>query len=146
MKKEYAVAGFTLIELIVVIIILGLLSAIAIPKFINQTTNARIAALNGLGSALNSTVLLAQTEYTAEATQSSTITMSGATVTVSTGIAGGIPTAAAGGIGAAMNTLTGFTPTYASPTVTYNFPTAVTNCNVVYSATTGGAAVTTSGC
>jgi MSHA pilin protein MshA len=45
MKKQQ---GFTLIELVTVIIILGILAAFAIPRFINLTTEARAASIEGL--------------------------------------------------------------------------------------------------
>lgn len=45
--------GFTLIELVLVIIVLGILAVTAAPKFINLKTDARIAALKGLNGALH---------------------------------------------------------------------------------------------
>ncbi len=46
--------GFTLIELIIVIIILGVLSVTAVPKFININTDARITTLETLEGAMRS--------------------------------------------------------------------------------------------
>ena len=46
--------GFTLIELVIVIAIIGILSAVAIPKFIDLTSNAKIAATTAIAGALSS--------------------------------------------------------------------------------------------
>jgi len=41
--------GFTLVELLIVIVILGILAGIVIPKFSGRTEQARVAALNMVG-------------------------------------------------------------------------------------------------
>lgn len=47
-------AGFTLIELVVVIVILGILAITAAPKFLNMQGDAREATLNGVKAAIQS--------------------------------------------------------------------------------------------
>ena len=75
--------GFTLIELVVVITILGTLAAFAIPRFMNLHGAAREAALNGmLGSIRSAATLANSVSRTQQLPPNAPIQMEGAAITM----------------------------------------------------------------
>jgi len=135
MRKSQS--GFTLIELVIVIVILGLLTAVALPRFTNLQTEARIAKMNAaLGSIRAGAMTAHAVQMAQQGAAAASVTLEGVAIPMSIGY----PTATTASIGEAAgitsnpdytvtvsdgNTYT-VTPDLSHPNcaITYTVPTA----------------------
>lgn len=131
--------GFTLIELVVVITILGILTAIALPRFAALQTEARIAKMNGALASIKAAAVLAHSIQLAQNLAPDTaVTMEGPTGNIA--MKNGYPTTALASIGRAAGlvddagtAIPGFVPEATSATVFTVTPDAEhEDCSITY--------------
>jgi len=140
--------GFTLIELVMVIVILGILAAFALPRFADLGGEARAASIQGAAGSVKSASAIAHSAWLATG-NASPVDMDGVNIIMS---AAGYPKAALGDITAAAQIDTidfTFTPGTKDGVFTITDFTAdpVSECQFTYGETTGQVTgIVTTGC
>ena len=129
-------AGFTLIELVIVIVILGILAVTAAPKFLNLQRDARVSTLKGLKAAMESSASIVYSKAVIKGVE-----VSGASSVDGISTVYGYPTQTVGGIDKAVDLSTDDWASAATSTGFAFWPADLASsvsasCNVNYKAPT----------
>ncbi|MEZ9140856.1 MULTISPECIES: prepilin-type N-terminal cleavage/methylation domain-containing protein [unclassified Shewanella] len=76
--------GFSLIELVIVIVILGLLAATAIPRFLNVTEDAQNASVDGVAGGLATAVGFVRAQWEVDGRRNTSVILDGTVVSLDT--------------------------------------------------------------
>ena len=123
--------GFTLIELVVVIVILGILAAFAVPRFMGMEGQARVAAVKAIGGSMESAGAMAHGIWEATSNPTNPMTIEGQSITFTNTY----PNAASIGLLLDQSTASG----YSNPANGEFVPNGIANagnCNARYAAAT----------
>jgi MSHA pilin protein MshA len=86
--------GFTMIELIIVIALIGILAVAAIPRFANMTTDAKVAARMAVVGSANSALAIAHAKWLSQGS-TGTVTLDGAASAITMNASGYVDIGAA---------------------------------------------------